>query len=416
MKKCLYALLITITILLVVTGCGKTRQEKVSEEYQKEYGLSKEEADELAEFEDMMYQEALADAEKDAERAEKKEESEDAFKLYEASDEIKESTVNDAIVQIRNVVVKTDGSLTVKELYDALNKDGSVTIKKGGDEVTDSSLANSGVHSCYIVDEFDYGLCDLDFVNETEAPANIMDCKVINVTAPQYSDNVLNFFYPGNICAGIYSDNDSVKETEWYEKRISEYLPMTYQDATDILTQKGAENVKFYIEEYSFYVYMNEPIYVEEGKKPIWKVINYRYHVDMNTASVDRISVSVEYDKADMANENIEDFSVIKNNGLIDMLRTECIDRMLLLSKFDRTLKESIDILGYYNEKDAFSNPYKVICITDEGYYQALTFSMSKHFDGSYEFWVSPNSDTYSSLEELFAEREYNMEEFVEAD
>lgn len=41
---------------------------------------------------------------------------------------------------------------------------------------------------------------------------------------------------------------------------------------------------------------------------------------------------------------------------------------------------------------------------------------MSKHFDGSYEFWVSPNSDTYSSLEELFAEKEYNMEEFVEAD
>lgn len=270
MKKIASLLLLCTLILCTLTACGKDEDEYLSKE-------EKEMLDEVEdgfgdEMEDMLKQ---VDENKQKAKEEKKEDeptptsSEEAiwvdpddltptpeivpFELVEVSDEIKNSKLTDEIVQVGNVVLPNDFSLTVKEAIDLLSQDGEVSM---GDGYTPDLLipgsdghikdikklpilrAGSGMDPLW-ADDVDV-ICNIYFYNLEESPTNIMDCIVFDFSRGSLQ-NALNFFWSGNLyCEGL-TDISYLSGKPGFEEAIkqrSEEYPlhqMTYQEAHDYL-------------------------------------------------------------------------------------------------------------------------------------------------------------------------------------
>lgn len=190
------------------------------------------------------------------------------FELVEVSDEIKNSKLSDKIIQIGNVVLPNDGSLTVREVLERLNADQPVRLSH-------SDYAEDGLFTEDVIDsigiyidtdrikgtdgsEFDAVencICNLSVIPEEDDPKPVMDHKVQRITAGIFPQT-LNEFYPGNICAAYNNRPEYMKESTQYDieeavKQRNEEYPfyeMKYDDFKEYV-EKLASDAGLEIEE-----------------------------------------------------------------------------------------------------------------------------------------------------------------------
>lgn len=426
MKKKMIVALLCSLVVSSLTGCGKTRVDKTAEAYE-EYGFTKEEARELAELENEFYEENKEWEEQYAKQVAEEEalaqEAEDSFRLCEVSDEIKNSTVYDEIVQVGDIVLPNDGSLTVKDVVERLSVQGPVTVYEGDDEITADSLVNPTnmyLGSYTIRDEYNNDLCSVNYVNLSEDIANAFDCIVADISYPIYSSpNILNFFYPGNICPAVFNASSDVRALSAYEQRVSEYKEMTYQSIEEDLKSLGAKNISFLsdtylkIYKYEFSVYSKKPVYQKAGQEPYYRKTSYSFFVDLNTAKISSFGTTSQYNSADAISMELTDLSLITPEVTTQL--EEYVNEEFTKS-FEDLADESVEIVGYYTVEGFYGDECMAVCLTDRGTYEPIKFSLLEYFDGS--LGVSNNISTSydatcSSLEELFANEEIDNSKYI---
>lgn len=420
MKKKMIVALLCSLVVSSLTGCGKTRVDKTAETYE-EYGFTKEEARELAELENEFYEENKEWEEQYAKQVAEEEalaqEAEDSFRLCEVSDEIKNSTVYDEIVQVGDIVLPNDGSLTVRDLVDRLSINGPVKILENDKEITADSLVNptgSMLGRYAVADEYNNELCSILYINATSNIANAFDSIVVNITAPYVqSPNILNFFYPGNICPAVFTVFPEVKELPAYEKRVSEYKEMTYQSVEDDLKALGAKNIEVNDMKYTFYVYSKKPVYQQEGEEPSYRRISYSFHVNMDTAKVTSFDVGTSCASADSKSFLLNDFSVMTPE-----LKSQLEEKITaeLAYSYRDLADESVEVVGYYLKEYFDKYDCVAVCLTDRGTYEPVTFSIYENYRGEpcmYDYVGASSGDTCSTLEELLANENVDASQFI---
>lgn len=405
-RKCLF---VTFAILLtLLVGCGMSRKDQLSNEYQNMWGMSKEEADEMAELMDNALKEEAEAIKAQEQEMQEKAAVLDAITLCEPSNEIKNSKFGDDIVQIGDVVVKTDGSMTVGDFNRELQKSFKFTLKNGDGEVTDSSLKDTSpfdtpnASSLAAVDEAGNYICDIKYVNPTDSVLNVFDCIVVEVEANLHSVYSLNCFYPGNICAGTYSGTDKVINSDLYAERISEYPPITAQNAEDEFAKAGAKNITGGGSSGRFYTISSKPIFAFRDKD-YYKRTTYSYEINMNTAVVNKFETKNDYYAGDLVVGNISDFSTITDEQRKE-LEGYCSE--YLTDWIHDRADSSVELVGFYLDEDA---DCVVICKTDRNTFEPLKFDYELHYDGSAtinDYLHDCYNDPYNTLDELFENEE----------
>ncbi len=405
-KKLAYALCVGAVASLTLAGCGgKSEKEEFSEYYQKELDLEEEDADELAEIAEEIYEEEAAEEQAEAEQAA---EAQSAFKLYDATSEIKNSKLTDEIVQVGGVVLRDDGSMTLGEVMEMLQEDGTAILKDDKHrEITEASLVepeDKGTY--YLEDEFENDICEIEYINETEEIAGAYECKVIDISTsgwPADDLDALNFFYAGDICTGVYRLNGkNAAESAEYAKRLEEYPLMTYQEVEDTLKQKGAENISFddQNERYEVYIYSDQPIYTMNDKE-YYKVRGYMINIDMTTATVSSIIKTAYYGDKDLAfsSDNNISLDCCITPEVAEELEEVCSATLGAWNMMDATATTE----GYFiGDQEKY---YTVLC-TDRGTHVVFSFNMERAYDGSYHRASGGDypSEPYESFDEAAAD------------
>lgn len=405
-----YMITVCVVLAVLLTGCG-SRKDRLSDEYQQMWGMSKEEADEMAEMMDEALAEEEEMAKSQAEEQKKKEASLDAITLVGASKEIKSSKLGDDLIQIGDVVVKTDGSLTVGELNKELQACFNSKLVSGNEEVTDVSLENATsfgtpfVSILSVKDEAENPICSIKYINPTDSTINIFDCVVVGMEPNDYSLYSLNFFYPGNICAGTYSSQKNVLDSDLYQERISSYPAFTFQNAESEFTKAGAENINGTGSFWNFATISKAPIFTFAGKE-YYKKTTYSYQIDTNSALVNKFQVKEDYYDGDAVVGNLSDFSTITDEQRHEL---EGYCSAFLSDWFMDRTNSSVEIIGYFLDEHS---DCIAICKTDRDTFEPVKFVYEQHFDGStiIEERVSDcYNDPYKTLEDLL-----NTEEMQE--
>lgn len=422
-KELVLALLCIATVSTALTGCGKSRQQQLSDQYQKEYGMSKQEADEWAEIANELYEDEQEwyeqELEREKEEAAQEAAAEEAFKLYDVSAEIKNSLFTDEIVQINDSVIPNDGSLTVKDIVDILSAYGPVTVKDGNTEITEDSLVQptgSSLGTYRFVDEFDQDICSASYVNESDQIASAYDCRIANIGDPgNYSKNVLNFFYPGNICAAQYGVSSDVQESEAYARRSADFVDLTFQNAEEVLKSKGATGVVLNDEKYEFTVHSKEPVFQMAGEDGYHRALTYNFGVDMSTAKVESMYISSWYNTADATEKYLKD---------VTLMTPELKDKLdgLAAEKLSDWISDKCDsfveTVGYFTTDGYSGMKTYAIVKTDRGTLETVEFSIVQKFDGSYDIsdYVSTGyGGPYDSVDAVLADYEVGQDVYVEA-
>lgn len=219
---------------------------------------------------------------------------ESSFELVEVSDEIKNSTVADEIVQVGNIVLPNDCSLTVKEVLDLLSKDYPVELDQSDVEHIHNKAPEGLKHYGISVHRTDMEdgpahsnvVCCLEIQNISDADEDIMNYVVKDIYST-WLPGCLNFFYPGNICDVCtvhsveelreFEENEGLSYLkDCIEKRIEEnvFLNSNYEDAVlyieELAEKAGTE--AYWDEE------KNDYRIVIKGSGPFeWDRDNYKY-------------------------------------------------------------------------------------------------------------------------------------------
>lgn len=238
MKKKLVFLLMALTVASTAVACGKSEKQKAAENLQEELGLTKDDANELAE---LFYGDDSDYAQEEVE------EEKVGFELVEPKQEIINSKLSDPIVQIQNSIIRFDGSMTVKEVCDKVAEESGIgftyTFDQGmsrNNELTEDSLAESNSYSyidVYLVDENGDKAYSILAINDSDTFKSIYECPVIGVKS--YSEYDLNCFLAGNLCVGTLDRNRYESDDEAYLKRLELYPVMSYDDVKSYLDSQG---------------------------------------------------------------------------------------------------------------------------------------------------------------------------------
>ena len=173
------------------------------------------------------------------------------FECAQMTDEIRDSKVTDPIVQVGNAVLKTDGSLTVREVMELLDIDGEVQLGNSytkEDEISsavDISITRESLAQFGADDKKE--VCIISVRPENEGvPTKVADCIVDDIGAAGYGGfNNLNIIYAGNICAIFFTENrmglpEAASEygddlLAAYEQRMEEQplVHMSFDEAKD---------------------------------------------------------------------------------------------------------------------------------------------------------------------------------------
>ena len=242
LKRKIYLNLLIVSCVLGLIGCGKSEEEQAAEYYEEQLGMSSEEAEELA---NSFYGEEEETEEKEVE-----------FTLYEASDVIQNSNIADGLVQINEVVLKEDGSMTLDKAIEALQK------SKEGENFT-FVIDNNFYQSDGLVDvggsktvtvyrltqeeyeqegrESHYELCRIIAYNPTNEMTENGKLLVVNIEGPLSNDIetpfACNVFYSGNINMGQYRYSGST-----YAGQNVNTEKLTYDNILEYLENQGFSN------------------------------------------------------------------------------------------------------------------------------------------------------------------------------
>ena len=156
----------------------------------------------------------------------------DHFELVEVSDELKNSVLTDSCVQVGNVILHRDRTMTIGEAVALLEQDGEVATEKreNGEDRGLTVYRKIPDHPNDWMRDNEI-LCWLmgprDFNGES-----IMDAPLVQVIVSKNSPHRLNVIYPGNVC-GLFAyrttglSEKSVKVDEYYsdciDRRREEY-------------------------------------------------------------------------------------------------------------------------------------------------------------------------------------------------
>ncbi len=409
MKKAV-RMIVMIAMLGMIGGCGKSAKDKLAEQYQEELGLSKEEADAMADFA-MELQDSEEEAKKAAEQAlEEREDSVRSFRLEDPKSEIINSKAGDLIVQFEDFIIPLDGSMTVADVKDAVGQycGYEVPVTNGNStEYTEESIeSEAGYKSVCIKDAEGKSMIYLTcYVDAQNGPVSVFECPVYDVGEGDdlYS---LNLFYAGNICAGTYAIDKTVKESETYLKRIEDYPALKYDEVEDYIKSQGMD--------YTYETTPGSNIPVHKGEKLVgetaggeYRCVEYRFEVDETTASCSSLRISSSSADRDVTYKYIKDF-----NEIPDELWTSIMNDVEL-ALADEWFYEgkSAELVGYFDktitEDSSYASDSNFIMVfkTDKGeYFEENGLYVSMNYAGEivYEFYGSSNGNPKYSLEEFF--------------
>ncbi|MGN0316990.1 MAG: hypothetical protein ACI4E1_03535 [Lachnospira sp.] len=288
-------------VCFMMVGCGK--KDELADYYENELGIDREDAEELAdEFAEMNY---------DEEDYTYEEEASSPITLVSPSDEIVNSKITDMLVQVNNVVIPLDGTMTMQACFDALQADfgntlsldkNTLSIEKG--KILEGLVDPKNLDYANVIDENENVICCLRYYNATNQTAKVSDCLVVDVNDPgRYEIYSLNFFYSGNICAGTsFNVYDDIRELEEYKQRLEEYPLLTYDTVPAYLETQDYPNVVFeknsYYVGYKAYYYETNPICQVEGKD-IYKKVEMLFAISEETSECTGYVRSIGFGEGD---------------------------------------------------------------------------------------------------------------------
>ena len=386
---------LALSVVMAATcliGCGNSKVDVAAEQYEKELGMSKEEAKEYAEF---FYGEE-----------QETEDEEVKVNLIDATPEIKNSKITDPLVQVQGAVIPTNGNMTIGEAKEAISKtcDFNLLIKSEQSEQTaDALIEPFKIINCSIENENGDVLAQFGVVNDNENSNKFYDAKVVTASAESSSVESLNFFYAGNICAGIYPLLGDMKETKAYKERLKEYQPLTNDDVTDFLKSQGLNNIPFvddiYLTGYWIEILSNIPCYKCDQGEDMYAYTRMYIAIDKSNASVTNIGKNVAFSTLGTYAYNItsldgltaDDYETIRQAG-VEELTDEFTD------KADADAK----LIAVWNH-DPSDKDFNFIFLTDRDEYVTVTILLHRNFGGTVgtsEVDTNCYSDPKSSLEE----------------
>lgn len=400
-------LTVAVTLLTCVTlaGCGKDPAA--------EMGLSSKEAAEMQEWVDAFHESETVKPSESIQDQSKV----PSLKLYEPSQEIKNSKFGDDYVQIRSVTVRDNGSLTVGELLDKLSVDGEVQvyliplIGSSTVEITSESIIQENSEAeVRILDENGNELCNVSYINLSNEIAHVFDCKVKLIEGPG-GVNSYNFFYSGYLCGAemsMYKDEEhsDVQEQRWEEGFVKK---MTYQNASEILQERGAEYVgvsKASSSTVAFNVYSKEPIY---GDK--YRVTTYLYNIDMSSGNVGSIMyliqfVSSEHNPTEYVEYSGDTYLQLVNDDFNQLVKTMTLAVVVNGWGSQERADGTAELVGYFCAKDNSSytnkNVLYAVFHSDRGTYFSMKVDVRRDCKGNfYIYQCDYPGDPFSSFDEV---------------
>lgn len=297
-KKITGMLLTGVLVSFALMGCGGSTEEK---EAAAEIAEQQQETDSKEEI-------AAAPAATAAEEA-KEQETKPAFKLYDVSEEIKNSKFTDDVVQVGGTVFHDDGSMTVGEFAKELRKNGEVTvIGEHGKEIRERTKVEPvdkvSIPDKYsLVDEFGEEICKIGYINDTGETISAYDCKVTCINAPdESSPNGLNFFYAGDLCAATYGYGNDLEEADGYAERMKEYPKLTAENISEVLRFRGI--ARAFLQEfdtgvttgvkYWFFVSSENPMCVKDGEE-YYRQRAYEFNLSAESGEVYYVVINDTY-------------------------------------------------------------------------------------------------------------------------
>ena len=408
MKK-LFLTVILCSCLSLLTACGG--KDDVTE-LAEDYGFSKSEVKEIQEQLNESGDIETAFDDNDNEVADSEEHS---FELVEVSDAIKNSHLEDDIVQVGNVVLKNDASLSIQDIISALKGQWKEIriVDKNRNEVTGNTLMQPGqytntlnLETLYVYNEYENELCTLYISNTTGEMINMMDALVVDIRQPMTGMESLNFFYPGNVCAILTASySQDKKESEAYLARLAEYPNMKYTDWDswlDSVTNKyvfsGLLN-SYADTEYSFTV-IQKDFEIMLGDKGIGKAKSFNFYLDTNTGEFDHTLMDFVNNRTDVDYYTSVYTLEYAGSEELKQIETECAEKL----KKDYITEDEVTLIGWYLEKERFTNK-QVMCVftTNKGSYVSVMVGLGiNHKAQVYPDRIQCDfSVVYESLEEL---------------
>lgn len=221
MKKKLVLLLLSFLVVSMAVACGKSEKQKAAENLQEELGLSKDEANELAElfYGDESYEET--------------EKNVASISLVSPRSEIVNSKITDPFVQVENSIIYTNETMTIGEAVALLEKESGHPIVVGEDEQSLDSL----IDSISIFDSNGIQICKLYGKNYSGNPTKVSELPIQDFGCNSVYQ--LNCFYSGNICMATYSSSKDVTENAAYQERIANYPALKYEEVPAFFEKNG---------------------------------------------------------------------------------------------------------------------------------------------------------------------------------
>ncbi len=292
-----------VSFALVGCGGGTTEEKEAAAEIFEQLQERRQETET-----DSQEETAVAPAEAAAEETDEQE-TKSAFRLYDVSEEIKNSKFTDDVVQVGGTVFHDDGSMTVGEFAEELRRHGEVTIiGEHGKEIRERTKVEPAddvtMHEEYsLVDEFGEEICKIAYINDTDETISAYDCRVTGINAPdENSPNSLNFFYAGDLCAATYGYGNDLVETYGYAERMEEYPKLTAENISEILRFRGIDRA--FLKEfdtgattgvkYWFFVSSEDPMCVKDGEE-YYRLRAYEFNLSAESGEVYYIIINDTY-------------------------------------------------------------------------------------------------------------------------
>ncbi len=336
-----------------------------------------------------------------------------ATNLVEPSEEIVNSDITDGIVQVYDVVVPLDGSMTVGDFITLLNDsvDCGIVIK----DVNENSIAETGKNVEVIVeDENGDDVCRLIYAAFDE-PGKVYDCPIIEVMEGYFACiHNLNIFYAGNICPGIYVNSEKTEyiSSPEYQERIKDYPIIDFDALEDYLNNKGFYNVEYEEDDYTSalpyykaFCVSGLASYEREGEK-YYPVVQMKFMIDLTTGSCSGISRSTSWGKEDFISfemflDSLEGISEEDVSVIDESLRPE----------IDEQVSGEYSIYGWCFYRGVDTSDIEIIYKTADNQFFRASVDVGIRADGSIgcEHLVQSFILLYSSIDELI-----DSEPFVE--
>lgn len=230
--------------------------------------------------------------------------------IYDVRQEIKDALLGSGLVQINDCLVREDGTMTLGEFIDTIDKNCSesenLRFMVNDSDINMDGLNNEGDSvTCHVHNTaYDCDFFDIRTFNPYEGLTENKDLWVISVEA-SYCDQShpipINIHYAGDICAGKLLKN-GLEKTDYYNKALG--VSVSYDNVENYLKTQGLKNPQL---DNNRYKYVGPPLILDGTGQTIR--YKYSFNVDLQSklCVVDR-SFEMKRDSAHYADLSHEDY------------------------------------------------------------------------------------------------------------